>query len=126
MLGRLSDELTNDVRCEFMVMKSRKFRTQRKFQFTAPLHIRGHFVHAHLSKELRAKMKKRAVRLKKGDKVRVMRGKFKGKEGKVMSISLSDGKIKIEGVSYRKAKGQEISFPLQPSNVMIIEMVERK
>jgi len=109
-----------------MATKSRKFRTQRKFQFTAPLHIKGHFVHAHLSKELRAKMKKRAVRIKVGDKVKIMRGKFKGKEGKVMDVDLRKGKIKIEGIAYRKAKGQEIPFPLHPSNVMIIEMTERK
>jgi len=109
-----------------MVMKSRKFRTQKKFQFTAPLHIRGHFVHAHLSKDLRTKMKKRAIRPKSGDKVRVMRGRFKGKEGKIMSVNLGKGRITVEGVSYRKAKGQEIPFPLQPSNVMIIEMTERK
>lgn len=108
------------------MLTSKKPRQQRKFRYNAPLHIRAHFVHVHLSKELRAKLKKRAITIRKGDKVKVMRGKFAGKDGKVMAVNLAESRIYIEGMSYRKAKGKEIPFPIQPSNVMIIEMVERK
>ncbi len=110
----------------FMISQSIQPRKQRKSRFTAPLHVRKHFVHAHLSKELRAKMKTRAVAVRKGDKVKVMRGRFAGKEGKIMAVNLTKAKVYVEGMAYRKAKGKEIPFPIQPSNVMIIEMVERK
>lgn len=108
------------------MIKSRKPRTQRKFRFTAPLHLRKHFVHAHLSKELRAKVKKRAIQIKKGDKVKILRGKFKGKEGKVAAVNLTDAKIFVEGITLKNSKGKEIFYPIDPSNVMIIEMTERK
>jgi len=108
------------------MMKSIKPRTQRKVRFTPPLHLRKHFAHVHLSKDLRAKTKKRAVQVKKGDKVKVLRGKFKGKEGKVARVDLSLSKIYVEGITQKKMNGKEVFFPLEPSNVMITEMTERK
>ena len=103
-----------------------KPRTQRKFRAQAPLHMKQHFLHAHLSKELRSSMKKRAIRIKKGDKVKILRGQFKGKEGKIVDVNLTKRKIRIEGMTHRKARGQEVFMPIDPSNVIIIEMVERK
>lgn len=108
------------------MISSRKPRTQRKFRYTAPLHLRKNFVHVHLSKDLRAKVKKRAIQVKKGDKVKILRGKFKGKEGKVAKVILSDAKIFVEGITLKKANGKEAFYPIDPSNAMITEMVERK
>jgi large subunit ribosomal protein L24 len=108
------------------MIKSRKPRTQRKFRYTAPLHIRKKFVHVHLSKELRTKIKKRSIQAKSGDKVRIMRGKFKGKEGKISKIDLSECKIFVEGITQKKANGKEVPIPIDPSNLMIIELTERK
>ncbi|VVB73175.1 50S ribosomal protein L24 [uncultured archaeon] len=109
-----------------MLKTSEKPRQQRKFRYTAPLHLRTHFVHVHLSKDLRAKMKKRAIAVKKGDKVKVMRGKFAGKEGKIMSVNLTRAKVFIEGMAAKKQKGKEVPLAFEPSNLMITEMTERK
>jgi large subunit ribosomal protein L24 len=106
--------------------KVTKPRTQRKFRQNAPLHLRQHFLHAHVSKEIRSSIKKRAVRIRKGDKVKILRGSLKGKEGKIVDVDLIKVKIRIEGITYRKSRGQEILVPLDPSNVIIIEMAERK
>jgi large subunit ribosomal protein L24 len=101
-------------------------RTARKRRALAPLHIRGKFVHSHLSKELREKMKKRSIRVKKGDKVKILRGNFKGKEGKIVKVDLKECKIFIEGITRKKARGQEILVPIDPSNVLVTELAERK
>jgi len=71
-------------------------------------------------------MKTRAVAVKTGDKVKVMRGNFAGKEGKVMSVNLTRTKIFIEGMTAKKQKGKEVAVPFEPSNLMIMEMTERK
>lgn len=107
-------------------VRMKRARTSRKERFNAPLHIRGKFLHSHLSKELREKLKKRAIRVRKGDKVKIVRGKFKGKEGRVAQVSLKKCKIYVEGVTIRKARGQEKLFPIDPSNVIITELSERK
>lgn len=101
------------------MIKSSKPRKQRKFLYTAPLHKRQKLVSAHLSKELRAQLKKRSLALRKGDEVRVMRGKLHGKTGKVSKVDLKKLKIFIEGVTRKKANGKETKVPFHPSNLLI-------
>ena len=68
--------------------RSIQVKKQRNYRHNAPLHIKQKFVHAHLSKELRQKYQKRNVGLRKSDKVKIMRGQFKGKIGAVERIDL--------------------------------------
>lgn len=97
-------------------------RKQRKYRYNAPLHIRRKFLSAHLSKELREKFGKRAVPLRKGDEVEVMRGEFKGFKGIVEKINLKKIKIYIDGLKVKKADGSEVSRPIRPSNLRIIKL----
>ena len=39
------------------------------------------------------------IKLKKGDKVRVIAGKDKGKEGKILTVDRKNGRVLIEGVN---------------------------
>ncbi len=103
------------------MIKSSKPRKQRKFLYSAPLHLRQKLVSAHLSKELRAQMKKRSLPLRKGDEVKIMRGSFRGKTGKVLDVNLKKLKIYIEGVVHKKADGKEAKIPFHPSNLMIMK-----
>jgi large subunit ribosomal protein L24 len=77
---------------------------------------------ATLSTELRQKYGFRTIPIRKGDKVRVMRGDFKGHEGKVVEVDLKRYRIYIEGVTVKKVNGTEVFYPVHPSNVMIIEL----
>ena len=97
-------------------------RKQRRFRFRAPLHVRQKMVAAHLSKELREEFKRRSLPVRKGDKVRILRGKFKGKEGVVARVDLRRLKVFVEGIAQKKADGSEVLFPLDPSNLLIIEV----
>lgn len=71
------------------------------------------------------------MRIKKGDKVKILAGKDKGKTGKVLQIFSVDRKIVVEGINIltkhtrpRKQgeKGQKIQLPapLNISNVVLI------
>ena len=101
---------------------SKQPRKQRKYLANAPLHIRKKFISVNLSKELRKKYKKRNVPLKKGDIVKVMRGKFKKKQGKVIEVKLKLSKIIIEGIQVKKQDGSKVNVKLQPSNLQITEL----
>ena len=79
-------------------------------------------MHAHLDKPLREKHKTRAVRVRKGDKVKVLRGTFKGKTGKVERVDVRYEKIFITGIEVPKRDGSKSLFPLRPSNIMITEL----
>ncbi len=105
---------------------SKQPRKQRKYKANAPLHIKKKFVSVNLSKELRKNTGKRNMQLKKDDKVKVMRGKYKGKQGKVLEVNLKLSKITVEGMQVKKQDGSKANVRLQPSNLQIIEIAERK
>jgi large subunit ribosomal protein L24 len=100
---------------------SKQPRKQRKFRFNAPLHIRGRMIISPLSKDLRKKYGMRSLRVKKGDKVKIMRGQFKGKEGKVDRVDLKKYKIIIDKAEVVKKDGSKTFYPIDPSNVMIVD-----
>lgn len=101
---------------------SKQPRKQRKYRAKAPLHIKRKFVGINLSKELRKKYGKRNMVVKKGDVVKVMRGKFKGKQGKITEVKLKISKVAIEGIQVKKMDGSKVNVRLQPSNLQIIEL----
>ena len=54
-----------------------------------------------------------------------MRGKFKGKKGKILEVKLVYSKIIVEGIQAKKQDGSKVNVKLQPSNLQIIELSER-
>ncbi|MFT4297573.1 MAG: 50S ribosomal protein L24 [Candidatus Woesearchaeota archaeon] len=103
-------------------LESKQPRKQRKYRYNAPLHILGDFVNVNLSKELRKKYSSRSVRVKKGDKIKVLRGQHKGKSGKVERVSLKYSRVYVAGVELIKKDGTKNLIPLEPSNLQIIEV----
>lgn len=103
-------------------MVSKQPRKQRKARYTAPLHIRQKFMGARLSEALSKQYGTRSAAVITGDTVKVMRGDFKGTEGKVQSVSLMDGTITVDGVISTKVDGTEVPRPINPSNVMITKL----
>ena len=105
---------------------SKKVRKQRKYLANAPLHLRHKLMSANLSKELRKKHGKRNLVLKKGDLVKVMRGQFKGKKGKVGNVDLKKLRISIEGIQKQKKDGTKVNAYFKASNVQITETSQIK
>ena len=103
-------------------MVSKQPRKQRKARFNAPLHVRQKFMGARLSEELSKEYSTRSAAVIKGDSVKVMRGDFKGTEGKVQTVSLLNGTITVDGVISTKVDGTEVPRPIYPSNVMITKL----
>ena len=97
-------------------------RKQRKYRYEAPLHIRHKFLSAHLSKELRAKHKKRSIPLRVGDEVLVMRGAFAKKKGKVAKVYLGRLKVTVEGITRKKIDGSKLNVYLDPSKLQVVSL----
>ncbi|MBS3169097.1 50S ribosomal protein L24 [Candidatus Woesearchaeota archaeon] len=103
--------------------KSSQARKQRKYIHRAPLHIKQKLMHAHLAQALREKYAGlRRLQLRKGDKVKVMRGEFKSKDGKVERVLLKKNRAYIAGLDRLKADGSKVPVPIHPSNLMILEL----
>lgn len=101
-----------------------KSDTERKKYYTEKLHKRKSRLHVHLSKGLRGEMKvkKRAILVRKGDTVRVMRGPGMGKEAKVGRVSVLRRKVFVEGILVKNLRGKEVSVPLEPSNLLLLSL----
>lgn len=102
--------------------KSSQGRKQRKYALNAPLHIRQQLMHAHLSKELIKKFGRRSIQLRTNDKVKVMRGSFKGKSAKVERIDLKRSKVFLTDVDAIKKDGSKAKVGLNPSNLLVTEI----
>jgi len=101
---------------------SKQPRKQRKYRYNAPLHKRQKFLAATLSKELRKKYGTRAVPLRIGDEVTVMRGQFKGKKVKVERVDMKRLKVYLTKIESTKKDGTKTSYPVDPSNLMITNL----
>ena len=101
---------------------SKQPRKQRKYLAKAPLHIKRKQLSANLSKELRKKYERRNLELKKGDKVKIMKGKYKGKSGKINEIKTKRLKIYIDGIQIKKLDGSKTNVPIKASNLQILEL----
>jgi len=76
------------------------------------------------------------MNFKVGDKVVVIAGSSKGKEGKIIKTLRSENKVIVEGVNivkkHRKANGNEsggileVEAPIHASNVMMIDPKTKK
>ena len=101
---------------------SKQPRKQRKYRANAPLHIRRKFMSANLSKTLKQRHEKKNFPLRKGDKVKIMRGEFKKKTGKIESIDLKRLRTTIEGFNRTKKDGTKVKVYFSPSNLQIQEL----
>lgn len=97
-------------------------RKQRKYRHAAPPHVRGKLMGAHLDKALRQKYKRRSIPIRTGDKVKVLRGQFRGNVGKVERVFRAKGRMHVAGIEIAKRDGSKVPYLLHPSNVTITEL----
>ena len=71
---------------------------------------------------LRKETGKRSLPVRKNDTVKITRGSFKGKTGKITKVNRIGMKVFIEKVIRKKSDGTEYNVPIDPSNITIIEI----
>ena len=87
-----------------------------------PKHQRDKMVGAMLEDSLRKQYGRKNLRVIKGDSVRVMRGEYKGVEGKVEKVDTERAIFHIEGIQREKIRGGQVKVPIHSSNVMVIAL----
>ena len=115
-------------------------RRQRKAHYTASNTQRRKQMAAQVDPRLRERMAAkgraypRSLPIRKGDRVRVVRGQpyigknppvkmrdeYRDRPHRVTGINSRKRKIFVEGKTYEKADGSKVPFPIDPSNVVIV------
>ncbi len=106
-------------------MVSTRPRIQRKRLYESAIDRRHRLLGAHVDPDLAAKSKlrlPRALPIREGDVVRIMRGNFRGKEGKIVSVDSRRGTAVVEGITIEKTDEKKVPRPVHASNLMIIKM----
>ena len=75
-----------------------------------------------MSNNLRKDHNSKSMRVVKGDTVKIMRGEYKGVEGKVEKLNTVKGRLSIEGVQREKIKGGQVKVQIHASNVRITSL----
>ena len=101
-------------------MNPSKIRNKQIYRATNQ--FRGKQAGSHLSKQLRQKYGQRSVRILNGDTIKVIRGEFKGVDGKVVKVSTAKHTIAIEGIKKQKRKGDKVDVYIDSSNVVITNL----
>lgn len=101
---------------------SKKPNKSRKAFYTMPKHKVVKVIASHLDEKLAKELSKRAISVRKGDTVKIVRGENKGKEGKISSVDTVKKRIYVEKIVVRRSNGQEKPLAIQPSNVMVIDL----
>ncbi len=77
---------------------------------------------ARLDKPLLKTTSKKRLTVRKADTVKILRGKYKGKSGKVEKVSYTKAKVYIKDIKQTNSRGQDKLIPFNASNLVIIEL----
>ena len=103
-----------------------KRRTQRKRQLSAPSSIKRRLMSCHLNKTLKAEHKIRSLPIKRGDEVKILKAKMKGKVGKVVQVYRRRNVIYVDKITREKQNGQSVFLPIRPCNCVIEKLLNNK
>lgn len=105
-----------------MVHKTADRSKQRLRMYNASNKDRRIFMSSHLDAKLRERYNRRSIPPVVGDKVKILRGEFRGMTGKIERVDRKNYKLYIEGINRERADGTKRGRPVHPSNVMITEL----
>ena len=95
---------------------------RNRMLFQATLQTRSKQMGSALSKDLQKKYGKKSARVVEGDSVTILRGEFKGVDGKVSKISTQKSSVAIDGVKKEKTKGDKFDVYIHTSNLVITSL----
>merc|ERR1711990_740454 len=97
-------------------------RKSRKAHFNASSSQRRIIMSSALSNELRKKHSVRSMPVRKDDEVSVVRGTYKGREGKVIQCYRKKWVIHIDRITREKASGATVQVGIHPSKCVVTKL----
>ena len=101
-------------------MKPTKMRNKMIYQAT--FQTKNKQIASPLSKQLSERYRKKSARILKGDTVKILRGEFKGVDGKISQVSIKNNGVAVEGTKKEKTKGEKFDVYTHASNVLITSL----
>ncbi|KAF5199685.1 60S ribosomal protein L26 protein [Thalictrum thalictroides] len=97
-------------------------RKNRNAHFTAPSSVHRVLMSAPLPTDLRSKYNVRSILICKDDEVQIIRGTFKGRDGKVVQAYRRKWVIHIERITRENVNGSTVNVGINPSMVVVTKL----
>ena len=94
-------------------------KSRNNLIYHATFHTRSKQLGSQLSEDLRKKYGKKSVRVIEGDSIKIVRGEFKGVDGKISKVSTKKSSVAVEGVKKEKTKGDKFDVYIHTSNLLV-------
>jgi large subunit ribosomal protein L24 len=94
-------------------------KSRNNLIYNATFHTRSKQLGSQLSEDLRKKYGKKSVRVIEGDSIKIVRGEFKGVDGKISKVSTKKSSVSVEGVKKEKTKGDKFDVYIHTSNLLV-------
>ena len=98
-------------------MKPTKMRNSLIYRAT--FNTRSKQLTSQLSDDLRKKYSRKNIRVVEGDSIKIVRGEFKGVDGKIAKVSTENNSVAIEGIKKEKTKGDKFDVFIHTSNLVV-------
>lgn len=96
---------------------------QRLKIYNASIHQKRKLLSSPVEKTLAEKEGIKKLSVRKGDTVKIMVGKYKGKTGKVEKVDYTKAKVYLKEIKTKNVRGQEKMIPFVASNLLITDLV---
>ena len=97
-------------------------KSRNNLIYRATFHTRSKQLGSQLSEDLRKKYGKKSVRVIKGDSIKIVRGEFKGVDGKVSKVLTKKNSVSVEGIKKEKTKGEKFDVYIHTSNLLVTDL----
>ena len=101
-------------------MKPSKMRNSQMHR--ALFNVSSKQLSSQLSKDLQKKYNSKTVRVVKGDTVKIVRGEFKGVDGKISRLFNEKNSVAVEGIKKEKTKGDKFDVYIHTSNLLVTDV----
>ena len=90
--------------------------------YRATFNTRSKQLTSALSDELKKKYSKKNIRVVEGDGVKIVRGEFRGVDGKIAKVSTEHNSVTVEGIKKEKTKGDKFDVFIHTSNLLVTDL----
>ena len=97
-------------------------RKQRRASFQASSFDRHRQMAVSLSRDLRARSRRRALPLRKGDTVRIISGSFKGREERVTKVDMESLRVTLDNVTIKKVDQKLKPLPIRSTHLILTRL----
>lgn len=97
-------------------------RRQRKALYNAHTAKRRRLMSVPLSKDLRARFHRRALPLRKGDTVRILKGSYEGREERVAKVDRRSLAVTLDNVTSKTGESKQTPLPVRTGSLVLVHL----